>query len=65
MKIKTQLIDEFLKEKSISKSQFCKICKISYSSLQKIYSQNFGVYITTIFKVIRVLNIEPKNFFEN
>ena len=65
MKIKTQLIDEFLKEKSISKSQFCKICKISYSSLQKIYSQNFGVYITTIFRVIRDLNIEPKNFFEN
>lgn len=65
MRIKTELIDSYLVQNKISKCKFCKMCGISYTSLQNIYSQNFGVYITTIFKILKIIKIEPKNFFEN
>lgn len=65
MRIKTELIDDYLLLNKLTKTQFCKICGISYTSLQNVYKQNFGSYITTIFKIIKVIKVTPKIFFEN
>lgn len=35
--IKTELIESFIKDNNLSKSKFCKMCKISQSTLNKIW----------------------------
>lgn len=61
---KTELIDKYLVSNNLSKTKFSSLCKISYTSLKNVYGQNLGVYITTIFKIIKVLKIEAFEFFE-
>lgn len=65
MRIKTELIDEYLLSNKLTKTKFCKMCGISYKSLKKIYNQNFSVFNITIFKIIKVIKVQPKIFFEN
>ena len=36
--IKTELIENFIKDNNLSKSKFCEMCKISQSTLNKIKS---------------------------
>ena len=64
--IKTELIEEFLKEKEWSKSEFCRQCKISSKTFQKIMSNDYnfdlharGAKIDTI-TVPNVDNAAPK-----
>ena len=53
--IKTDLILEYLKVNNISKNKFCKECKISDSTLNKILNgdDNFG--IIALFKIARLM----------
>lgn len=38
--IKTELIENFIKENKLSKNKFCEMCKISQSTLNKIMTSN-------------------------
>ncbi len=57
------LIDNFIISHKITKKQFCKLCKINYSTLRKIYNgKNF--IINSLIKIARVMEIKVSNFFE-
>ena len=56
--IKTELIENFIKENNLSKSKFCKICKISQSTLNKIMTNSENLRIVALFKIARVLKIQ-------
>lgn len=58
----TNLIDNYLKENKISKTKFCKECKINYSVLQKIYNQQTNFDIIYLFRLVKILNIEILDF---
>ncbi len=49
--IKTELIENFVKENNLSKSKFCKMCKISQSTLYKIMTngENFRIIVEIYF----------------
>ncbi len=51
--IKTEIIAGYISEKGYSKREFCKRCKISYSTLQKIMAQNCAFPISALFKIAR------------
>lgn len=61
--IKTELIENFIKENNLSKSKFCKMCKISQSTLDKIMTSNENFRIIALFKIARVLKIEVYQIF--
>ena len=61
--IKTELIENFLQENDLSKRQFCKLCNIHYSTLQKILSNDFNFAITALFKISRVIKIPVHKMF--
>jgi len=63
-KINTQLIKKYLKEKKLSKSNFCKQCKISVVTLNKIISNKENFRIIALFKIARVLNLQVYQLFE-
>ncbi len=56
--IKTEIIENFLIEKKLSRSKFCKICKISPATLQKIMANKYNFRITALFRIARVMGIE-------
>ena len=61
--IKTELIENFIKENNLSKSKFCKMCKISQSTLNKIITNSENFKIIAIFKIARVLKIQVFEMF--
>ena len=61
--IKTELIENFVKENNLSKSMFCKMCKISQSTLNKIMTNSENFRIIALFKIARVLKIQVFEMF--
>ena len=61
--IKTELIENFIKENNLSKSKLCKMCKISQSTLDKIMTSNENFRIIALFKIARVLKIQVYQMF--
>lgn len=61
--IKTELIENFVKENNLSKSKFCKMCKISQSTLNKIMTNSENFRIIALFKIARVLKIQVYQMF--
>ncbi len=61
--IKTELIENFIKDNNLSKSKFCKMCKISQSTLNKIITNNENFRIIALFKIARVLKIQVFEMF--
>ncbi len=60
---KTELIENFIKENNLSKSKFCKMCKISQSTLNKIMTNNENFRIIALFKIARFLKIQVFEMF--
>lgn len=63
MKNAINTIEKYIKLKKITKTQFCKVCKISYSTLNKILNNNNSIKFTALLKIARVLNIEIHQLF--
>lgn len=60
---KTELIENFIKDNNLSKSKFCKLCKISQSTLNKIMTNSENFRIIALFKIARVLKIQVYQMF--
>jgi transcriptional regulator with XRE-family HTH domain len=65
MDIRVNFIKEFILRQGISKNEFCKKCKISSSTLNKILSNNQNLGIIALFKVARGMNVQIKELFTN
>ncbi len=61
--IKTELIENFIKDNNLSKSMFCKMCKISQSTLNKIMTNSENFRIIALFKIASVLKIQVFEMF--
>ena len=62
-KIKTEIIKRFIEENKISKTTFCKMCKISPSTLKKIFNKDDNFRIIALFKIARVIKIQVYQMF--
>lgn len=60
--IKTELINNYLKENKLSKSKFCEPCKIYPSTLKRILN-NENVSLISVFKVSKVLKVKIHQMF--
>ena len=61
--IKTELIENFINDNNLSKSKFCKMCKISQSTLNKIMINSENFRLIALFKIARVLKIQVYQMF--
>ncbi len=62
-KIKIEIIEKFIIENKISKTKFCKMCKISPSTLNKIMTRNDNFRIIALFKIAKVIKIQVNQMF--
>lgn len=61
--IKTEIIENFMLENKISKTKFCKMCKISLRTLNKIIANDNNFEIIALFKIARVIKIQVYKMF--
>ena len=61
--IKIEVIERFIFENKISKTKFCKMCKISPSTLNKIMTNDDNFGIIALFKIARVINVQVYHMF--
>ena len=61
--IKIEIIKNFMIKNKISKTAFCKICKISPSTLNKIMTKGDNFRIIALFKIARVIKIQVYQLF--
>lgn len=60
----TKIIENYLKENNISKTRFCKMCKISVKTLDKVFNgEDYNLRV--LFKIAVVLDIELSEMFKN
>ena len=62
--IKVEIIEKFMLENNISKTKFCKMCKISPNTLNKIMANNFNFEIIALFRIARIIKIEVHQMFD-
>ena len=62
--IKTEIIEKFMLENKLCKTKFCKMCKISLSTLNKIFANDRNFDIIELFKIARVIKIEVYQMFD-
>ena len=56
-RVNVGIIENFMREKGINKTEFCKLCGISTRVLCKIYANKISVNVKILFRIARVLNI--------
>ena len=61
--IKVEKILQFIKDRGISKTKFCKECGVSYQCLKKILSDNLNFYADAIFKIARFMKLNVYELF--
>ena len=61
--IKTEIIEKYMNENKLSKTKFCKICKISPSTLNKIMTNDDNFGIIALFKIARVIKVQVYQMF--
>lgn len=62
IKLNEEKLTTFLKEKGLSKTQFCKVCKISYSTLEKFLTGQ--CWHCRLDGVLRILNYTNLSYNE-
>ena len=61
--IKTEIIEKYMNENKLSKTKFCKMCKISPSTLNKIMTNDDKFVIIALFKIARVIKVQVYQMF--
>lgn len=61
--VNVELLKNYMKEQGLSKTEFCRQCKISIEVLNKILANKDNFRIIAIFKIARKLNIQIYELF--
>lgn len=60
--VNVQMIKQFIEQKALSKTHFCKLCKISVSTLNRIYcGKDFN--LLALFRVVKVMGVRVCELF--
>lgn len=61
--LKTNFILDYMKNNNVSKCAFCKMCKISIPSLNKVLTGRFDVDLKILYKIARVTKNSICDYF--
>ena len=58
-----KLIEDFMKENNLSKTKFCKLCKVSPSVLNKILKNKDNFYPIALCRIAKFINVPLHKMF--
>ena len=62
--IKTELIENFIQTHKLSKTKFCKLCKMHPSTFNKIIHNDYNFRIDALWKIAKAINVPIYQLFE-
>ena len=65
VKFNLKLIKNYINENQLTKTEFCKRCKIHISVLNKIFVNQTNFRYIALFKISKELNIHIAKLFQN
>lgn len=60
--VNTTIIDSYIKANNLSKTQFCKLCKISVSTLNRIMTNN-NFNLISLFRIAKTMDVHICKLF--
>ncbi|MCM1289531.1 MAG: helix-turn-helix domain-containing protein [Corallococcus sp.] len=57
-------VENYIKKKQLTKKEFCKICKISIATLNRILNNDETVKVFSILKIINATELVLEDFYE-
>lgn len=54
--VNTTIIDSYIKANNLSKTKFCKLCKISVDTFNRIIT-NRDFYLVSLFRIAKTMNV--------
>lgn len=63
-RIRTELIDAFLRSEAITKEELCKRCKVTIKAFDKIMQNDKSVNLLNIYKIARIMDLAISQMFE-
>lgn len=63
--IKIELILNYIKQNNLTKTKFCKLCNISYSTFLKILNDDLNFDSRATFKIARFMKIKVCKLFND
>ncbi len=55
----TEIINNYLIENKINKTEFCKLCGVSKYALEQFYKNNFKIKVIPLLKIANLLHVRP------
>ena len=62
--IKTELVENYIKENNLTKTKFCKLCGINYNQYQKFMANNLNFDVIVLFRIGRLINVKVYQLFK-
>ena len=63
--INIELIENYIKDKRLTKKQFCSLCNISYGTLNKLIKGQTNIRIRAIIKIVKTIGTNLSSLFFN
>ena len=61
--INTELIINFMKENSLTKTQFAKLCRIGVGTLNRVLSNCENIDVIVLFKIAKAMKVQCYQLF--
>lgn len=61
--ININLIKDYIKDNNLTNPEFCKLCKISALTFERIMKDDLEVDLTAIFRISRILDVRLCEMF--
>ncbi|MBD5632098.1 MAG: helix-turn-helix transcriptional regulator [Clostridia bacterium] len=61
--INTKIIESYIRENNLTKTEFCRQCKISTSTYYRIINGK-DFQLIALFKIAKTMDLKPYQFFE-
>ncbi len=65
LRVKVEVLDSYRKDNNLTIEQFCKKCGISQKSYYKFVNGQLHIRITVFLKILRTMNIKPRDIIED
>ena len=59
-----EIVENFMAENKLSKTAFCKLCKITPLAFYKFMNNDDSLFLLPVFKIAKAIGVELKDMFE-
>ncbi len=64
IRVRKDFLEKYMKENNLTKTEFCKLCKISGKTYNKMIEESGEYSVNALLRIARVIDVELYEFFK-